>query len=70
MGLCETLRSKAREMDNVTNPIKRGQIGLGLEIFGFETRDFSLSVITATSKAMAVKYFFIYIYTGAERKQN
>lgn len=43
-------------MDNMTNPIKSGQIVLGLEVHGFEMCDFSLCVVTATSKDTAVKY--------------
>lgn len=58
-------------MDNMTNPIKSGQVVPGLEIHGFEMCDFSLCVITATSKDMAVRYLIfliIYMYTCAERK--
>lgn len=58
-------------MDNMTNPIKTRQIVLGLKIHGFEMCDFSLHVITPTSKDIAVKYvifFIVYIYV--ERKQK
>lgn len=57
----------------MTNPIKTGQIVLGLKIHGFEMCDFSLHVIAPTSKDMTVKYiifFIVYMYTYAERKQN
>lgn len=57
--LSETLTSETRELDNMTNPIKTGQIVLGLKIRGFETCDFSFYVITPKSKDIAVKDFFL-----------
>lgn len=58
--LSETPMSKTREMDNMTNPIKTGQTVPALKIQGFEMCDFSLHVVTPTSKDMAVKYNSIF----------
>lgn len=49
-------------MDNMTCPIKSGQIVLGLEIHGFEMCDFSLCVIIATSRDVAVSFLKKYKY--------
>jgi len=77
-SLSETLTRKAREKGNMTNPIKTRQIALGLKIRDFEMCDFSLQVVTPTSKDIGVKYiifcyfyyFYLFVcrYTYAERK--
>lgn len=69
----ETLTSKAREVDDTSNPVKSGQTVLGLKIHGFEMCDFSLRVVTPTSKDIAVKYIIFLIAcmcTNTERKQK
>lgn len=60
-----------RELDNMTNPIKTGQIVLGLKIRGFETCDFSFYVITPKSKDIAVKDFFLVcLHTHTHRQKD